>query len=96
LQSRASASAPNCASAGLRVRRTGETLARALATAAWLLLAVQSAYFGYAAAGVTARLWQGGRGFYFSENDVLHVGMIAWLAYLFVRLGPRLWDQESE
>lgn len=78
-----------------RLRRSGDALARSLLHAALGMLAVQGAYFGYAAAGITQRLWQGGRGFYFSENDVLHVGMIGWLAYLIARVGPQLRDAEQ-
>lgn len=78
-----------------RLRRSGDALARSLLRAAFGMLAVQAAYFAYAAAGLTARLWQDGRGFYFSENDVLHVGMIGWLAYLVARVGPRLRDAEQ-
>lgn len=62
-------------------------------TAAVLLIAVNVAYYAYWAAGVTATLYQGGEGFYFSENDVLHVGYIAWLIFLAVRLGPTLADR---
>lgn len=65
-----------------------------LLAAALFLAAVQGAYFGWLAAGFTGRLWDGGRGFYFSENDVLHVGMMLWLAYAVAFLGPRLRDAE--
>lgn len=67
---------------------------RSLLIAALLLLVVQAAYFSYAAAGLTARLWQDGQGFYFSENDVLHVGMILWLLYMFLCVGKYLRDDE--
>ena len=63
-----------------------------LLIAAVLLVVVQIAYFAYYAAGVTATLWRGGEGIYFSENDVLHVGMIIWLAYVVFAVGPRLRD----
>lgn len=78
--------------AGHRYRRARAAMERSLLAAALGLLGVQAAYFGYAAAGFTQRLWEGGRGFYFSENDVLHIGMIGWLAYVFTRLGPQLRD----
>jgi hypothetical protein len=52
-------------------------------------------YFAYAAAGITQRLWQDGRGWYFSENDVLHTGMIAWLLYVWRVLGKHLGDYPS-
>jgi hypothetical protein len=81
--------------AARRLRASGEALARSLLHAALGMLAVQGAYFAYAAAGITQRLWDGGQGFYFSENDVLHVGMIGWLAYLVAKVGPRLHDAEE-
>jgi hypothetical protein len=64
--------------------------------AAILLIAVNAAYYAYWAAGITQTLWQDGEGFYFSENDVLHVGYIAWLLYLAFGLGPRLADAPQE
>jgi hypothetical protein len=60
--------------------------------AAVLQVLIQVAYFAYYAAGVTALLWDDGAGFYFSENDVLHVGMILWLGYVVAALGPTLRD----
>ena len=67
--------------------------ARAIFWAAVLLIAVQVAYFAYYAVGVTQTLWNGGAGFYFSENDVLHVGMLLWLWFVAASLGPRLADR---
>lgn len=69
-------------------------LHRALGQAAIGLLAVQVAHFGWAAAGITEALWAGGRGFRFSENDVLHAGMIGWLFFIHARLGPHLHDAD--
>jgi hypothetical protein len=65
---------------------------RPILVAAVLLILVNVAYFAYYAAGITETLWDGGDGFYFSANDVLHVGMIAWLVYVAVAIGPRLHD----
>lgn len=76
----------------LATRHAGDA---SLWIASILLLAVQVAYFSYAAAGITAQLWRDGNGFYFSENDVLHVGMILWLAYLVVFVGRDLADIDS-
>jgi hypothetical protein len=76
------------------IRASRQATNRSLLVAALLLLLVQVAFFSYAAAGITQQLWQGGRGFYFSENDVLHVGMIAWLAYVFAAVGKYLVDYE--
>ncbi len=78
--------------AGLRFRRERDDLSRTLIIAGLFLVAVQVAYFGWGALGVTATLWDGGDGIYFSDNDVLHVGMIAWIIYVFFALRHRLRD----
>lgn len=75
--------------------RSREPAARPILWAAILLLLVNAAYFAYYAAGVTETLWDGGAGFYFSANDVLHVGYIGWLVFVAVALGPRLRDFEG-
>ncbi len=72
--------------------RSKEPASRPILIAAVLLILVNVAYFAYYAAGITEALWDGGDGFYFSANDVLHVGMIAWLVYVAAAVGPRLRD----
>jgi hypothetical protein len=48
---------------------------------AWLWLGLTlGAYALYLTLGITDRLWA--RGIWFSENDVLHVGLILWMIYL--------------
>ena len=81
--------------AGLRYRRSRDAMDRSLVIAALLLMLVQVAYFSYGAAGITQQLWKGGQGFYFCENDVLHVGMIGWLAYVLMRVGTHLRDHSA-
>lgn len=81
--------------AGRRYRTSRAAMDRSLLVASLLLVLIQIAYFGYAASGSTQQLWNQGQGFYFSENDVLHVGMIGWLAYVLVTLGRRLRDLDS-
>ena len=47
----------------------------------WIFLfAVIGVYFYYMLQGFTQTLWA--RGIWFSENDVLHVGMVLWIAYV--------------
>jgi hypothetical protein len=75
-----------------RYRVTREPMDRSLVIAAVLQVLVQVAYFAYYAAGITALLWDDGAGFHFSENDVLHVGLILWLGYVVAALGPTLRD----
>jgi hypothetical protein len=57
----------------------------------WLLLGlVILAYFIYFTSGNTATLWA--RGIWFSENDVLHIGLILWMSYIAFLLAPRVKD----
>lgn len=57
----------------------------------WLFLGlVIAAYFLYFISGNTASLWT--RGLWFSENDVLHVGLILWMLYIAFLLAPRVRD----
>jgi hypothetical protein len=57
----------------------------------WLLLGfVILAYFIYFTSGNTASLWAGG--IWFSENDVLHIGLILWMSYIAFLLAPRVKD----
>ncbi|MCB0914982.1 MAG: hypothetical protein H6525_08060 [Actinobacteria bacterium] len=79
----------------ISARRLRAPKERAIFTAAVLLILVQVAYYAYWASGLTQTLWDGGNGFYFSENDVLHIGFILWLGYVVWRLGPTL-DDRSE
>ncbi|HEX6888189.1 MAG TPA: hypothetical protein VF143_08790 [Candidatus Nanopelagicales bacterium] len=81
--------------ASRRFRATRDPMDRSLVMAAWLLVAVQLAYFASWLSGATQLLWDGGAGIYVSENEVLHVGMILWLGYVLIRLGPRLRDRED-
>ncbi len=81
--------------AGRRYRSTRDPMDRSLVIAAVLLVLVQVAYFAYYAAGITAVLWDDGTGFYFSENDVLHVGLILWLWYVVAVVGRHLRDAST-
>ena len=76
----------------VRYRQSRDPLYARIIWAALLLVVVQVAYFAYFASGLTQTLWATGTGFYFSENDVLHVGMIFWLIYAVVALGGPLRD----
>lgn len=47
----------------------------------WLLLVViTAAYWIYDRQGMTEKLWS--RGTWFSQNDVLHIGLIVWMLYI--------------
>jgi len=58
----------------------------------WLWLGVTvGAYYAYLSSGATERLWR--QGVWFSENDVLHVGLILWVIYMARVVAPRLRDR---
>lgn len=58
---------------------------------AWLWLALTvGAYYAYYASGATETLWA--HGAWFSENDVLHIGLIIWMIYLVRMLAPHTED----
>jgi hypothetical protein len=77
---------------GSRYLKNKSPLDASLFMAGVLMILVQAAYFLYYAAGITQALYQEGAGFYFSENDVLHVGMILWLWYIVKTIGKNLKD----
>jgi len=57
----------------------------------WLSLgAVIGLYFLYYLLGITPWLWA--QGIWFSENDVLHLGLIAWMVYIGRVVLPRVRD----
>ncbi len=61
---------------------------------AWAGLAVTViAYALYLASGLSATLWS--RGLWFTENDVLHLGLIAWMVYLAIVVAPRVEDEPA-
>jgi hypothetical protein len=63
----------------------------------WIGLAlILAAYFGYLILGITPALWR--RGIWFSENDVLHFGLILWMLYLALVLARHVqdWPQPAQ
>jgi hypothetical protein len=49
----------------------------------WALLFLTGmAYYIYDRLGLTEKLWAKGKGFWFSQNDVLHIGLILWVVYI--------------
>ena len=77
----------------LAIRRWHQPLARRILWVLMLLVLVQVAYLVYFALAITESLWASG--VYFSANDVLHVGMLAWLAITAWALGPSLEDRAA-
>jgi hypothetical protein len=58
----------------------------------WLALTI-GAYYAYLASGLTQRLWS--RGIWWSENDVLHVGLLVWIGYVVAVVAARVEDEPA-
>jgi hypothetical protein len=78
---------------GTRYAREKYPLDRALLGVWAGLIATIAAYFAYSLSGLTGRLWA--RGAWFSDNDVLHIGLILWMLYIVLFLAPRVMDAET-
>jgi len=76
----------------VRFLRHREALDAALLGGWAVLFATNALYYAYLLAGATEALWRGGAGFFFSENDVLHIGMIGYVVYLHVVVAPHIRD----
>lgn len=51
----------------------------------WLIFVIVGITYGvYLSSGIATSLWQ--KGIWFTENDVLHLGMIGWVYYLLKKL----------
>lgn len=60
---------------------------------AWVwLLFTMTAYWLYDKLDITPKLWARGKGIWFSQNDVLHIGLILWMIYLATVVASRVID----
>ncbi len=57
-----------------------------------ILIGVIFTYALYLILGITGPLWQ--KGIWFTENDILHVGMVYWVYYILVKLPDEVKDLE--
>ncbi len=59
----------------------------------WILLLLTSAaYCLYDNLDITRKLWAKGDGIWFSQNDVLHIGLIFWVIYITTVVAERVKD----
>lgn len=57
----------------------------------WMILfGTMIAYWAYSKQGLTKKLWM--KGIWFSENDVLHILLILWMAYIVTVVAGRISD----
>ncbi len=61
-----------------------------LGTWVWLVLTI-AAYFLYYVSGLTQTLWA--RQVWFTENDVLHLGLLGWVIYIVLVVARRVEDE---
>ena len=77
---------------GRRYLQFKQPLDRALlVTWIWLGITIIT-YFIYFLSDTTALLW--GMGIWFTENDVLHIGLILWMVYIAFSVAPKTRDLE--
>ena len=57
-----------------------------------LLLLILAAYYLLDNLDITQKLWARGEGIWFSQNDVLHIGLILWVIYLATVVANRVKD----
>jgi len=78
---------------GWRYRKYKDRLDAALAVTWVWLGAIIGTYFLYLLLGITERLWD--HGIWFSENDVLHIGLISWMLYIRIKVAKLVRDQSA-
>ena len=77
---------------GWRYYRLGISMDLVLLGTWILLLIISAAYYLYDHLGITEKLWGKGTGIWFSQNDVLHIGLILWVIYIATIVAHRIRD----
>lgn len=77
---------------GWRYYKLGSPMDLALMGAWVLLFFTMTAYWLYDHLDITPRLWAKGKGIWFSQNDVLHIGLILWMIYIATVVANRVND----
>jgi hypothetical protein len=67
-----------------------DSVSRAFVIACLLLFMTTVFYYIYYLTGMTNILWE--KGFWFSANDVLHLGLMVWMMYLWRKLSLVVFD----
>lgn len=57
----------------------------------WLLITML-AYWFYDKLDITSKLWAKGDGIWFSQNDILHIGLIFWMVYIATFVANHVFD----
>jgi len=77
---------------GWRYSMFGTSMDLALLGCWILLLLTSTAYYLYDEFDITTKLWNRGKGFWFSQNDILHLGLILWMIYIAVVVAHQIHD----
>lgn len=78
----------------MKTRKVKKTpLGSSLINSGVILLTVFICYYIYSSLGITTKLWS--KGIWFSDNDVLHIGMLVWLFHIYVKVFHFVFDNES-
>jgi hypothetical protein len=80
----------NCLLNGWRYYIFNTPMDLALIGAWGFLLIIMMAYWLYENLDITPKLWA--KGFWFSQNDVLHIGLILWMIYIAKVVANRVTD----
>lgn len=77
---------------GWRTYHYAEALDQALLTTWISLIGICLLYFLYHIKGWTEKLWSGGTGIWFSDNDFLHITLIGWMFWIWLAVADLVRD----